>query len=84
MFIKSYLTARIAQKANTDENFNAFITKSVQRHLSGDWGDTCLEDAELNDKNPSDSMSSYKYNDDCIIWVKRENDTVIVLFPSEY
>ena len=85
MKIKTYTTAGVAAKIEVDNRFKNFVNDSLNRHLAGDWGETCQEDAELNNSDPLNAMSSYIYDDGLTkIWVKRENDIIIVLFPSEY
>lgn len=79
-----YQTAGVAEKTKNDLRFKNFVDKSIRRHLNGDYGDTCVNDTELNKQNPLDSMSTYIYDSDCKIWVKQEQDIIIVLFPSEY
>lgn len=44
-------------------NYNEFVIESVGRHLPGDWGETCPEDAEINNADPSNSMSAYTSKD---------------------
>ena len=84
MTMQVYLTAGIAEKQKNNAGFKKFIDESIKRHLAGDYGDTCPEDVELNKSNPLDSMSAYIYQDGCKIWVKREHNIIIVLFPNEY
>lgn len=82
--MKMYTTAGVAAKIRANDDFGIFVNISLNRHLAGDWGDTCPEDAELNNSDPLNAMSSYTYDDDTKIWVKQENDIIIILFPSEY
>lgn len=62
----------------------------LRRHLSGDWGDVCEEDAALNEqglKNGERLMSVYKdVGLDEPIWIITEWDRSVttVLFPSDY
>lgn len=84
MEIKTYTTAGVAAKIEADNNFKIFVNDSLNRHLAGDWGDTCQEDAELNNSDPLNAMSSYIYDDGTKIWTKQEQNIIIVLFPSEY
>jgi len=58
-------------------------------HLSGDWGDLCDEDRELNDeatKNGSRVLSSYTLSTGEKLWVITEADrsSTCLLLPSEY
>lgn len=84
MNIKTYLTAGIAEKAKKNSDFYQFIATCIKRHLSGDWGDTCAEDARMNDKNPLEAMSAYTSPDGVKIWIKQDYNVLTVLFPSEY
>ena len=63
----------------------------MQRHLFGDWGDVCPEDARENDRalKPSDPLrvfSVYKLSEEATIWVITEHDRsdTTLLIPSEY
>ncbi|MCL1064314.1 hypothetical protein MK852_19535 [Shewanella benthica] len=69
---------------DTDKDLRPFIN----RHLSGDWGNTPDEDKMLNDeatKNGSRIMSSYLFNGK-VIWIITEADRSVttILLPSEY
>lgn len=64
----------------------------VQRHVQGDWGDVCPEDAEANDVSLADGsrlLSAYTVGGRKI-WIitdarVEDHDTVTtILFPSEY
>lgn len=65
----------------------------IQRHLSGDWGDVCPEDAALNDASIEDGsriLSSYKLGDQKL-WVISEaaddyghRSATTILLSSEY
>jgi hypothetical protein len=60
----------------------------IARHVSGDWGDLCDEDRELNDaalKHGSRLLSAYTVGNEKI-WVITEADrsSTCVLLPSEY
>lgn len=67
----------------------------LKRHLFGDWGDLCKEDAALNDQaitNEGDGekqqrvLSSYKTSKGDKIWIITEWDRSVttILLPSEY
>ena len=61
----------------------------IQRHVRGDWGNLCEEDAEANNLALNDGsrlLSSYKLNDGTKVWVITEADrsSTCVLLPSEY
>lgn len=64
------------------------IRALVARHLRGDWGDVCPEDAKANEaalKWGKRVMSSYKIGEDRL-WVLTEADraSTCVLTPGEY
>lgn len=61
----------------------------LNRHLSGDWGDLCDEDRELNDEainNGSRVLSSYILSTGEKLWIITEADrsSTCLLLPSEY
>ena len=60
----------------------------LNRHLSGDWGDLCSEDRQLNDEAIEDGarvLSAYILNTGEKIWVITEADrsSTCLLLPSE-
>lgn len=84
-------TRTVSTKAERDSLFRDFIKKSVERYSNCDWGNTCDEDAKLNDeavKNREGRIfAEYimeKSNER--IWVITEEDRSVttILFPSEY
>ena len=77
-------TMGISMKIKSEKEFLKFVTDSIVRHASGDWGDLDQEDKECNDRNPSSAMSTYVFDEDNKIWIKTEMDRIIVLFPEEY
>jgi len=61
----------------------------VQRHLAGDFGEVCAEDAaenELSIKKGFRILSAYRTNKGVRIWVITESDrsATTILLPSEY
>jgi len=61
----------------------------VHRHVSGDWGDVCTDDASANEwalKNDGRILSSYKTKVGEKIWVITEADrsATTLLLPDEY
>ena len=61
----------------------------LRRHLSGDWGEVCDEDKELNDEAVGMEeriMSAYVLPTGLRIWVCTEPDrsATTVLLPEEY
>ena len=65
------------------------VVTAIRRHSSGDWGDVCPEDAELNDaalSNGSRLLSACKSSDGTKFWVITESDRSVTTFllPEEY
>ena len=61
----------------------------LNRHLSGDWGELCEEDRQLNDEainNGSRVLSAYTLSTEEKLWVITEADrsSTCLLLPSEY
>jgi hypothetical protein len=65
----------------------------IRRHQSGDWGDLCDEDAELNDVSIEDGsriLSSYKLGDQKLWVISEAADdhgnrySTTILLSSEY
>lgn len=61
----------------------------LSRHVAGDWGDCCAEDAALNDQAIQEEtriFSVYHTLKDAKIWVITEADrsSTCILLPSEY
>ena len=78
----------VATKNCANTVFLADIQECLNRHQSGDWGDT--EDAEMNEealnpKYPDRIMSVYKFPE-YTIWVITEWDrsSTTVLLPEDY
>ena len=78
-------TRRIAEKIGKDEDFAFFITESVNKFLSHDWGDTCQEDWKLNDdaiKYSNDRVVA-RY-DNIFIITEWDRSVTTILFTDEY
>jgi len=44
------MTAGVAKRCKErDKPFHLFISSSLTRHISGDWGDLCDEDKQVNE-----------------------------------
>ena len=89
------ITHGIEQEMSETYGFKEFCMHCLIRHRNGDWGDTCREDRELNEKAASEGgrlMSVYRLPRRlCIgyaeaIWVITEEDRsfTTILFPYEY
>jgi hypothetical protein len=61
----------------------------LARHLSGDWGDVCSDDAQANEEALRDGyrlLSSYRLADGTRVWFITEADrsATTALLPEEY
>lgn len=84
-------TRSIADRMNAELHFGQFISDALKRHVTGDWGVMCKEDAALNDEavqcGEGRIHSAYIFPDtDEKIWIITESDRSVttVLYPSEY
>ena len=78
-----FFTRGISYHCEKDEEFTAFVHESVTRFLKGDWGSVVGEDKCLNDECPEVALGVYRMEYQ-MIWIKRDGETVTVLFPAEY
>lgn len=66
----------------------AAVHEALRRHVQGDWGDICPEDATLNDLalKSGDRVMSVYGNGPRRFWVITEADRSVttVLMPSDY
>ena len=72
-----------------DSKFAKFVTESLARHVSGDWGDLGESDKKENEYALGKYLrllSSYTCEDNRKIWIITEADrsSTCVLFPEEY
>lgn len=93
---KTYLTRAVDLECKNDPEFSAFVNESFQRHIEGDWGDTCEEDAALNEEalmSGDRIFSVYNKKDDegktgKTVWIITENTGndifTTILFPGDY
>ena len=83
-------TRGVDEKCKEDMAFAIFCYDCVLRHQTGDWGDLCDEDKEINElalKTGEDRLfSKYDYDADTSIYIITEWDRSVttVLFPDEY
>ena len=61
----------------------------IRRHLEGDWGDVCPEDAGENELSLEQGfrlLSAYRLPGGCKIWIITEADrsATTILLPEEY
>jgi len=74
--------------------FGQFVRSCVERHLSGDWGDCCRDDASRNDAAVLDGSRLFSvylipsglFALESKIWIITESsrEYTTVIFPSEY
>jgi hypothetical protein len=67
----------------------AEIQRALARHLTGDWGDVCEDDAQANEQALVDGtriLSAYHSGSGTKFWVITEADrsSTCVLLPEEY
>lgn len=70
-------------------SFATFVTRSLKRHVTGDWGNVCQEDRSANDRALIEGnrlFSAYEETGQPKIWIITEADraSTTVLFPEEY
>lgn len=84
------VTAGVAAKMEHNPGFIKFILESFERYKTCDWGNTCPDDAKMNDKAVKNGaerilavFEDEKYGK---IWIITEWDRSVttILFPSEY
>jgi hypothetical protein len=68
---------------------NEEMLRALGRHVSGDWGNVCSEDAEANEAAVNERarlLSSYATRDGVRFWIITEADRSLttVLLPEEY
>lgn len=84
------MTAGVNDKVADDSKFAEFVTKSLIRHATGDWGELSPEDkAENNLALKAGNLrifSAYEKPELPKIWIITEADRSVttVLFPEEY
>ncbi len=83
------MTAGVNDKVAEDSKFAKFVTESLARHATGDWGEMSPEDKtenELSLKADLRLFSAYEKPDLPKIWIITEADrsATTVLFPEEY
>lgn len=90
------LTMAVSRLVESNPEFAAFVSESMRKHISGDWGDLDPEDKQSNEdsldaKHPSRILSAYNFQQlpgvsDTKIWIATEWDrsATTVLFPSEH
>ena len=84
-------TKDVAERMNREKLFGEFVSECLKRHVTGDWGDMCPEDAALNNTAMKSREGrihrSYIFKEtNEKIWIITEHDRsyTTVLYPSEY
>ena len=89
-------TNSISEVLQKNPEFASFVSESMRKHISGDWGDIDPEDKKSNDdgldeENPDRILSEYNFQQlpgvrDTKIRIVTEWDRSVttILFPSEY
>ena len=81
---------RLVVTSNAEAELNhEDIHNSINRHLSGDWGDLCPEDNEANENAllyGGRLFSSYHDRTGVKFWIitERDRSATTVLLPDEY
>ena len=82
------MTRGIANELEQDTKFAKFVTESLKRHATGDWGDLGEEDKSSNEyalENDLRIFSAYIREDKKIyIITEWDRSYTTILFPSEY
>lgn len=86
---RTVMTRGIAAEVEKGNISEADLTRLLDRHRSGDWGNLCCNDRELNEyavMNNERVFSSYDVEGIGKVWVITEADRSVttILFPSEY
>lgn len=84
-----YLTRGVNDTVADNSGFAKFVTSSLGRHVSGDWGNVCHEDRSANEQalvEGSRLFSAYEEAGQPKIWIITESDRSVttILFPDEY
>ena len=80
----------VDEKMKEDRSFRVFVQVSIGRYVHIDWGQTCDEDAKVNNRaiqNGERIRAVYKQpKTDITIWIITEADRSVttILFPDMY
>lgn len=89
------VTEGIGRMVRENGEFNIFVTRCLNRHLSGDWGDVCDDTRRMNDSAVESFDGAFMedrvmsvYTDDMFgeVWIITEYDlsATTILLPEEY
>lgn len=86
---KVVATAGVYAMKEENIDFAIFLNDSFMRYMIGDWGDTCPEEAKLNDESVENGeriLAVYIFGNETTIWIITERDRSVttILFPEEY
>ena len=66
----------------------AAVQQAITRHVAGDWGEVCPDDAELNEEGlkQGDRLLSVYRSGETVFWIITESDRSVttVLMPEDY
>lgn len=78
----------VLNRMNDNPMFAQEVGVAFQRHASGDWGDLCEEDKQMNDeglKGDGRLYSAYDTSQGKLLIITEWNpSTTTILFPNEY
>ncbi len=86
---KIVVTRAVNDLIADNDDFAEHVFLSLNRHLTGDWGEICAEDKETNEVALLDGerlFSAYTKEELPPIWIITERDRSVttILFPDEY
>jgi hypothetical protein len=87
---QTMMTAGVNDKVAENSEFAEFVTKSLSRHVTGDWGNMSKEDKAENNLAVKEGnlriFSAYESPNLPKIWIITEADRSVttILFPEEY
>lgn len=85
---REVMTRAVSQWAAQEPTRYKAIIKCLGRHLVGDWGEVCPEDAQANEDGLKygDRLMSVYTVDDQKLYIITEHDRSVttILFPSDY
>ncbi len=87
---QTVMTAGVNDKVAGNPEFAKFVTESLARHATGDWGDMSREDKAENNLALKEGnlriFSAYETPGLPKIWIITEADRSVttILFPEEY
>lgn len=73
----------IEQEMNIRDGFTEFISMSVLRFMTKQWGEVEPEEQDHNNKNTQSAIGAYWYMDEIKVYIKSENGCVRVFLPEE-